>query len=215
MVYSLLFSPTAYGQLRNSDPEISLTQQLLLIRHATTDLAGKLCGHLDPPLNLDGGAQAAALAHLLRAVPVDRVYASDLRRAVQTAVPLAHMRGISVLERRDLREISFGAWEGMRWHDLYPRNNLPLAAFESSNVFPPDGESFHDFHHRVLHALNEIILPSPYRTTAVVTHLGVIRIALIALAQINPASDLLRRIEYCSVHRFLVSEGTWKFDGRL
>ena len=215
MACSLLFSPTAHGQLRNSDPEISLSQHLLLIRHATTDLAGKLCGHLDPPLNVAGAAQAAALAHLLREVPVDRVYASDLLRAVQTAAPLARMREISVLERRDLREISFGVWEGMSWHDLHAPNSPPLAAIESSNAPPPDGESFHDFHLRVLHALNEIILQSPHGTTAVVTHLGVIRDALITLAQINPASDLLRRIDYCSVHRVLVSEGTWKFDGRL
>ena len=215
MVCSLLFSPTAHGQLRNRGPEIALSQQLLLLRHAATDLAGKLCGHLDPPLNVAGGAQATSLAHLLRAVPVDRIYTSDLLRAVQTAAPLAHMRGIPVLERPDLREISFGAWEGMRWHDLHPRNNLPLPAIESSNTSPPDGESFHDFHHRVLHALSEIIVQSAHRTTTVVTHLGVIRIALITFAQINPESDLLRRIDHCSVHRFLVSEGTWKFDGRL
>ena len=214
MVCSLLFSPTAHGQLRNSDPEISLSQHLLLIRHAATDLAGKLCGHLDPPLNVAGAAQAASLAHLLRAVPVDRIYTSDLLRAVQTAAPLAHMRGIPVLERRDLREISFGAWEGMSWHDLHAPNSPPLG-IESSNAPPPGGESFHDFHLRVLHALNEITLQSPDGTTAVITHLGVIRDALITLAQINPASDLLRRIEYCSVHRVLVSEGTWKFDGRL
>ena len=191
-----------------------MSQQLLLLRHAATDLAGKLCGHLDPPLNLAGGAQATSLAHLLRAVPVDRIYTSDLLRAVQTAAPLAHMRGVPVLERRDLREISFGAWEGMRWHDLHTPNSPWSTAIESSNSPPPGGESFNDFHHRVLHALNEIMLQS-HRRTAVVTHLGVIRIALTTLAQINPASDLLRRIEYCSVHRFLVDEGTWKFDGRL
>lgn len=193
-----------------------LSKQLLLIRHAATDLAGKLCGHLDPPLNVAGHAQAVALADSLSAVPIHRVYSSDLLRSVQTASQLARARRIPVLARPGLREMSFGAWEGMRWADLQVRNGLALAAIESSpEASPPDGESFESFRHRVMHALNEMVFESPHQTTAVVTHLGVIRVALITLAKIDPASDLLRKIDYCRVYRFLIGDGTWTFDAQL
>lgn len=193
-----------------------ITKQLLLIRHATTDLAGTLCGHLDPPLNRIGRAQALSLAHSLGAVAVQRVYASDLLRSIQTAEPLARARSVPILARRDLREISFGAWEGMRSADLQIHNGLAPGAIESSpEARPPGGESFKDFRDRATAALEEIVFDPGQQTVAAVTHLGVIRVALTVLAGLDPLSDALRRIECCSVHQFFINNGTWRFRGHL
>ncbi|MFZ5954457.1 MAG: histidine phosphatase family protein [Candidatus Dependentiae bacterium] len=63
---------------------------LILIRHGQTDwnLAGKLQGHADIPLNAKGIEQAKRVAHYLKAkqVPITALYSSDLQRAQQTAV---------------------------------------------------------------------------------------------------------------------------------
>jgi alpha-ribazole phosphatase len=190
------------------------SKQILLIRHATTDLAGKLCGHLDPALSELGRAQALSLVQSLSEVQIERIYSSDLLRSLQTAEPLARSREIAVSETQALREISFGAWEGLRWADLQARNGLALGAIESSEACPPDGESIPDFRSRVTHALNQIALECA-NPAAVVTHLGVIRTALTLLAGIDPGSETLRRIEYCSVFEFLVTSGTWRFIQRL
>jgi broad specificity phosphatase PhoE len=188
---------------------------LLLIRHATTDLAGKLCGQIDPELNDLGHTQAQALADSLRTTTMHRVYSSDLLRSLQTAEPLARGRDIPILQRPDLREISFGAWEGMRWAAVQAQSGFPIEAIESSpQAAPPEGEPFPRFRDRVIHALNEIALESSRQTIVAVTHLGVIRVALMALAKIDPASPVLR-IAYCSVHAFEVSNGIWTFTGRV
>ena len=44
--------------------------ELLLIRHAETDMAGTFCGHSDPELNVRGRAQLADLISRLRMVQV-------------------------------------------------------------------------------------------------------------------------------------------------
>lgn len=62
-----------------------IPQELLLIRHATTDMNRTICSQGDPPLNGMGRAQASALAGLLESWKVRRLYASDLQRAVQAA----------------------------------------------------------------------------------------------------------------------------------
>jgi broad specificity phosphatase PhoE len=190
-------------------------KQMFLVRHAITDLAGKLCGHLDPPLNEVGRAQAASLAMVLRNLAVDRLYASDLRRCIETAEPLAHTLRISLFLKQNLREISFGAWEGMRWADVTARNAPLRNGIESSpELCPPGGERFNDFSVRVKGCLDEIATEHPEQTVAVVTHLGVIRTALIELAGMDPASELLNEIGYCSVHLCEISGDSWRLIKR-
>ncbi|MGE0684323.1 MAG: histidine phosphatase family protein, partial [Candidatus Binatia bacterium] len=53
-----------------------------------------------------GSEQIAAAALLFRGVPIDRVYASPLARAQETARIIAQEKGLDVLLSPDLREIS-------------------------------------------------------------------------------------------------------------
>lgn len=190
------------------------SKHILLIRHATTDLAGTLCGHLDPALNQLGRAQASSLVQTLRDARIERIYSSDLLRSIQTAEPLARARDREVLPIPTLREISFGAWEGLRWADLQAHNGFALGAIESSEARPPGGETIDHFRSRVTHALNEIAFDCR-DLAVVVTHLGVIRTALTLLAGVDPGSDVLRRIEYCSAFQFAITDCIWRFTQRL
>src|SRR5262249_12567689 len=80
---------------------------LLLARHGETDWnrARRWQGHADRPLTERGWAQAAALAERLADIALDAVYASDLRRARDTAAVVAARQGIEVIELRELREV--------------------------------------------------------------------------------------------------------------
>jgi broad specificity phosphatase PhoE len=190
------------------------TMSVLLIRHATTDLAGLLCGHLDPALNDTGRTQAATLVAALHCEPVRSIYSSDLLRATQTADALARTQGLAVCRRRALREISFGEWEGRRWRELQAGGGV-TARIEFSEWQPPGGESFGHFRARVTGALKEIVAEGAPGPVIVVTHLGVIRTALSLLAGVRPDSDAFGAIDYCSAYRFQVSNGMWSFEGRV
>jgi broad specificity phosphatase PhoE len=179
-------------------------EDLFLIRHAITDMNGTLCGQSDPPLNAMGRAQANALAGELASWRVRRLYASDLQRAVQTAQCLGEQWGIPVEERSGLREISFGEWEGKSWAQI--RANEPhIAVMETSSEFSaPGGESFECFRDRVLQAFKETVAECAGQLTAIVTHLGVIRIVLKELSSADSVWESWQRIDHCSVYRIRV-----------
>jgi broad specificity phosphatase PhoE len=166
---------------------------------------GCLCGHSDPALNLQGRTQASALASQLREWNVRRLYSSDLRRAVQTAEPLAQTWGLPIVARSALREISFGEWEGRRWAEI--RAIEPeITSLESNPAMrAPGGETFPCFRQRVLQLLREIISECNWELTAIVTHLGVIRVALAEFSSTTWAVQRQQRIDLCSVHRIFVS----------
>ena len=71
---------------------------LFLARHGETDWNrdGRFQGHADPPLNDAGRRQAEHLAEELADEPPEAVYASDLRRAFETAEVIGARFGLPV-----------------------------------------------------------------------------------------------------------------------
>ncbi len=82
--------------------------ELLLIRHAETDMAGTFCGHSDPELNARGRVQLGELINRLRKEKIGVVYSSDLRRAHTTGMAIAEAFNVACHLRSTLREINFG-----------------------------------------------------------------------------------------------------------
>ena len=89
--------------------------RLVLWRHGQTDynVAGKVQGRVDIPLNEAGRAQAASAAPGLAALRPTAIVSSPLRRARQTAEALSAVTGVDVRIDHGLVERSFGMWEGL------------------------------------------------------------------------------------------------------
>src|SRR5580704_3163463 len=88
---------------------------LWLVRHgeSTWNVAGLAQGHNDlAELTSNGLVQASDAAWQFRDRPVRAIYASDLRRARQTAAAFAAVLGLPVLADARLRERSLGVLEG-------------------------------------------------------------------------------------------------------
>ncbi|BEP12014.1 histidine phosphatase family protein [Acidothermaceae bacterium B102] len=88
--------------------------RLILVRHGQSP--SNIHRLLDtappgPPLTELGLQQAAALPAALADQPVDLIYASTLIRAQMTAGPLAASRGLKVVVRDGLREVTAGDLE--------------------------------------------------------------------------------------------------------
>ncbi|MGV4984464.1 histidine phosphatase family protein [Streptomyces sp. NRAIS4] len=88
--------------------------RLLLVRHGETP--SNLHHLLDtavpgPALTPLGEAQAAALPKALADEDIEALYASTLRRTRLTAAPLAAARGLEVIVRDGIREVSAGDLE--------------------------------------------------------------------------------------------------------
>lgn len=154
--------------------------RLLLVRHAAAQGSGRFQGQRDVPLTAAGRRGLALLVKKCSQYPVGTIYSSDLRRAYETAEPIARKFGLDLEIRRDLREMGFGQWEGLSWKQVTSR--FPRAARLWVERFPqhtiPGGESFRGFKKRVAREVREIVRANPGRCVAIVSHAGVIRVAL-------------------------------------
>jgi probable phosphoglycerate mutase len=100
--------------------------RIIAIRHGETawNAAHRLQGHVDIPLNEHGRAQAQAVARALTeddsgaGSAIAAVYASDLARAFETGRAIAETAHAPITAVRDLRERSFGDWEGRSYAEL-------------------------------------------------------------------------------------------------
>ncbi len=154
-------------------------------------MRGRSYGALDVSLSPAGNEQARAIADALEGIRLDAVVASPLRRALETAAPLARARGLEPLVHEGLRELSFGAVEGLTYDEI-ERERPEL--FESWMSDPtgtrfPEGESFSDLRERALAAAAEI--HSEHESAAIVAHGGVTR-AILAAALGMPDDAIFR-----------------------
>jgi alpha-ribazole phosphatase len=112
-------------------------KELLLIRHAETDMAGTFCGHSDPEINSRGQDQISDLIKKLAGEKIGLVCTSDLRRAVTTAKAIATYFNVDCQAHPALREINFGRWEGLAWREIEERDPHYAARSRSKKCLPP------------------------------------------------------------------------------
>ncbi len=95
--------------------------RVFIVRHGETDwnVEHKFQGEVDVPLNQNGLDQAQRIASRLRLEHFDVIYSSPLSRALETGKSIAkyHPRAPFLIEH-ELREVSFGSWEGKTWADI-------------------------------------------------------------------------------------------------
>ena len=175
-----------------------MTTQLYLIRHgeSTWNQAGRVQGWGDPALSARGVAQAAALARRFRRQPLHRIYASPLKRARQTARPVAEIAGLPVHPVADLREVGLGRWEGRPVAHLRQRHAALYRTWlqTPSRAQIPGAEGIPVFRRRVIGAFRGILEEADHGAmVALVTHGGVIRVILAHVLGI-PFDPLMRGI---------------------
>lgn len=184
----------------NSRKEQLAACRLILVRHAFTDMAGRFCGHTDPPLSDIGREQLRELTERLRAHRITYVFSSDLLRARQTAEPIARMANVEVQVLPSVREINFGRWEGLDWAAITAQDSEYAQRWVDS--FPllsaPGGEDFEDFRRRVRDAMDAIADQVGKGCAAVITHGGVIRTFLWDILRMNVAEYRSLNCDYAS-----------------
>ncbi|MGZ4462876.1 MAG: histidine phosphatase family protein [Gaiellaceae bacterium] len=153
---------------------------MLLARHGETDWNAerRFQGHADPQLNERGVEQARELARTLAEVPLDAVYASDLRRASETARIAVEGRRLRVHELRELREVDVGEWSGLSAAEIEQRDPEGLRRWRHGETGWRDGESFEQMRERIVPALRALAGRHPGGRLLVVSHGAAIRAVL-------------------------------------
>jgi probable phosphoglycerate mutase len=167
-----------------------VTRTLILVRHGVTEWnrEGRFQGHLDPPLAVEGRAQARLLAERLAADSEElpaRIVSSPLARAAQTARLIAAApaggrigQGPTLETDPRLMEIGQGAWEGRTHADLEVEDATRYAAWRRSagGRQPPGGEPIAAASRRVRAVLDELLAADGWPLW-IVSHGGTLRLA--------------------------------------
>ncbi|MDI6907169.1 MAG: alpha-ribazole phosphatase [Thermoanaerobacterales bacterium] len=153
--------------------------RIYLVRHGETlwNHAMRYQGHADIPLNEKGYTQARAVARRLSSERIDAVYSSDLQRARVTAEAIAAVHGLPVQIDRSLREINFGAWEGLTRDEIRLRFPDVSREWWSNPVGTrlPGGETLAEVADRAVSYLLGTARRHPGGTVVVASHGGTIR----------------------------------------
>lgn len=157
------------------------------MRHGATpwNAGGRFQGSSDVGLSEVGIAQAGAISRRLKNESIDRVYTSDLSRALETARAVAGFHGIEPLPDARLREFDFGDWEGLTWHEIASRHPELRDATDARTYAPPGGETFAAVRERVRAFLNDLARDGPAHAV-VVTHAGPLHAILAELQLTTP-----------------------------
>ncbi len=153
------------------------TYKLHLIRHGTTDanLQGIYCGSTDLSLNDVGIAELGEILDAADYPYVEWVFSSPLRRAVETAEIL--YPGMEITEIENLRETSFGEYEGKSMDQLKDDPDYARWVVGDPSFLPVGAEPPEAFFNRSVNAVISIIdmmMSAGVYSAAIVTHAGVI-----------------------------------------
>ncbi|MEU6760407.1 bifunctional RNase H/acid phosphatase [Streptomyces sp. NPDC046685] len=179
-------------------PDMGAPATFVLLRHGETALTPQKrfsgSGGSDPELSPAGRRQAAAVAEALAARgTVQSVIASPLRRCRETARAVADRLGLDVTVEEGLREVDFGAWEGLTFAEVQERFPDDLQAWLDSPKAAPTGggESFAAATRRISATRDRLLAAHAGRTVLLVTHVTPVKI-LVRLALGAPPEALFR-----------------------
>ena len=172
--------------------------KLFLIRHGqtVTNQEQRWTGQSDVELTEQGRREAESIAPILAEIPFDKVFSSDLSRAVMTqqlALP-----DYTAEQTELLREFDTGSLTGMRFADV------PVEQRKSYEYY--GGESVQDVCERVRRFLKSLE-DKPWENVAAFAHNGVLGCAMRVILNADISGAVIRSGN-CAIHVF-------EFDGKL
>lgn len=186
-----------------------------MIRHGFSEANNQklFAGHSDFPLTEIGKMQAERCSEALKDEKIDAVYASDLIRAFDTALPIARAHNLEVIPHKGLREIFAGKWEGhsFTWLDEnYPDEYGRVWKTDIGKTKPDGGESVAELYRRVIATLRNIAADNEGKTVCIATHATPIRSVCTAAA--GKGADGMKDISWtanASISLFEYENGTF------
>ena len=177
--------------------------ELILVRHGLPVRRENVDGPADPELSTEGIAQAQHFAEYMALEHIDAIYTSPMKRAVQTAAPLASIKSLAPI-----------VVEGVAEFDQHSNEYIPVEELKAAN--DPrwkelmDGgfgghEDVETFNSRVRDALESIINENKGGRVVVTCHGGVINSYLAQVLNLTQNSSQFFYPNYTSIHRVAAS----------
>tara|TARA_Y100001970_G_scaffold256217_1_gene333714 strand:+ start:2595 stop:3215 length:621 start_codon:yes stop_codon:yes gene_type:complete len=179
--------------------------ELIFVRHGRPEHVQTSDGSpADPPLAEVGHLQAAAVAQWLKEEPVDHIYSSPMRRAMETAKPIEEALGLSVAIREHLSEFDRNSSSYVPMEILKEVNRRAWERMASGAV-SDSTDSLYTWRDSVLGEVEHLIEHHSGQRVVVVCHGGVINAYLAFCLSIDEREFMKFDVDYTSVTRVLAS----------
>lgn len=189
---------------------------ILLIRHGQTaaNVEGVFRGRLDLELDDIGRKQAEALAEEVARRAASVLYTSPMKRAVQTAEPIAQLLGVDAVVSEAFIDVDFGEWQGMhhkevgeKWPEIYATWSV-----RPGDITFPGGENLEQVCRRVAAGIEQLVRRHPGATVAVVSHRVPCRVLLCHVLglSVNCFWNIMQ--DTACLNAFHTSERGWVID---
>ncbi len=156
-----------------------MSTKFIVIRHgfSVSNLEKRFTGSYDVELDETGVLQAERCAAALKDERIDKIYTSDLKRAYNTAMPIAVSHSLEPIKDKLLREIFAGEWEGIPFSELEEKYAEDYFVWKNDKgrAVCTGGESVAEMSRRVLAELDRIARENDGKTVCVATHATPIR----------------------------------------
>ena len=172
---------------------------ITMIRHALPVISRKEVGQsADPELAEEGHDQVSQLVDRLQTVKFDAIYTSPMRRALQTARPVAGSRGMTAIVKEELAEID------RRENEYIPMEKLREIDYQrwyrTMKGEVAGGACLEEFGRKVINAIEDLINEHPSQHIALICHGGVINAFASHVLGMKPRLFFLPK--YTSIQRF-------------
>jgi probable phosphoglycerate mutase len=187
-----------------------------LMRHAETlwNRQNRIQGHSDSPLTARGKEDADGWGRRLSGIAWDRIFGSDLGRAVDTAAIINHHLQIPFETDPRLREQDWGEWSAkpadiIQYEELHKLDEAQRSGWQ---FCPPGGEDRISVWQRSHNALVDAARLWPGNTILVVTHEGVIKNLIYRLCNRLYAPGESSLIESRHLHWLVIKNSGLQLD---
>jgi len=160
------------GRRDNDEEPTHDMTRILLIRSGATefDEQGRIKGTLDIPLSHEGTAQVVQLVKELADTPIDHLYSSPCRCAMQSADVIAKSHKLKVRKLVELQNLDHGLWHGKLIDEVKHSQPKVYRQLQErpETVCPPEGEPVGAALDRVRAALAKLLKKHKTGTIALV-----------------------------------------------
>ena len=178
--------------------------ELILVRHGLPVRREVVEGPADPELSVEGHDQSARLANYLATESIDAIYSSPMKRAFQTAEPLALKTSLPISIVDDVAE-----------YDRLSNEYIPIEELRAANDerwhklvaggWQSDSDTLENFRHRVVSSLEQLISQHASQRIVVTCHGGVINQYIAHVLGISTERGFFYP-QYTSIHRVVAAQ---------
>ena len=178
--------------------------ELILVRHGLPLRREVVEGPADPELSVEGHDQSSRLANYLATESIDAIYSSPMKRAMQTAEPLAQTIGLPILIVDDVAEFDRLSNEYIPIEELRAANDDRWHKLVAGD-WDSESDTIDEFRNRVITSIEKIISQHASQRIVVTCHGGGINQYLAHILGLKTERGFFYP-QYTSIHRVVAAQ---------